>query len=146
MLENSYNQWLDLFLNNKGPVMQWRRVKQRGFQSGVPTLYTRGGKKYDKTDMIQSVKGWREESIARFNVLFDKVIPDRARNPNFERKWLEARKSAQEEEGITEKKRKCQPTQARSEQLESDDDNDIAPAPSEAPVEDSGSDTDRETN
>jgi hypothetical protein len=68
------------------------------------------------------------------------VIADRARNPNFERKWLEARKSAQEEEG------KRQPTQARSEQLESDDDDDIAPAASEAPVEDSGSDTDEETN
>ena len=57
LVENSYNnRWLDLFLNHKGPVMQRRRVKQRGFQSDVPTLYTRGGKKYDKTDMTQSVK------------------------------------------------------------------------------------------
>jgi hypothetical protein len=71
--------------------------------------------------MTQPVKGWSEEGIARFNALFDQVIADRARNPNFERKWLEARKSAQEEEGITEKKRKGQLTQARSEQLESDD-------------------------
>jgi hypothetical protein len=31
LLENSYNRWLDLFLNNKGPVMQRRGVKQRGF-------------------------------------------------------------------------------------------------------------------
>jgi hypothetical protein len=107
LLENSYNRWLDLFLNNKGPVMQQRGVKQRGFQSNVPTVYTRGGIKYDKTDMTQSVKGWSEEGIARFNALFDQVIVDCARNPNFERKcWLEARKSAQEEEGITEKKRK----------------------------------------
>jgi hypothetical protein len=146
LLENSYNQWLDLFLNNKGPVMQRRGVKQWGFQSDVPTLYTRGGIKYDKTDMTQSVKGWSEEGIARFNALFDQVIADHARNPDFERKWLEARKSAQEEEGIAETKRKRQPTQARSEQLESDDDDDIAPAASEAPVEDSESDTDEETN
>jgi hypothetical protein len=103
LLENSYNRWLDLFLNNKGPVMQRHGVKQQGFQSNVPTLYTRGGIKYYKTDMTQSVKGWSEEGIARFNALFDQVIADRARNPNFERKRLEARKSAQEEEGITEK-------------------------------------------
>jgi hypothetical protein len=96
--------------------------------------------------MTQLVKGWSEEGIARFNALFDQVIADHARNPNFERKWLEARKSPQEEEGITEKKRKHQPTQARSGQLESDDDNDIAPAASEALVEDSGNDTDKETN
>jgi hypothetical protein len=117
LLENSYNQWLDLSLKNKGPVMQRRGVKQQGFQSDVPTLYTRRGIKYDKIDMTQPVKGWSEEGTARFNALFDQVIVDRARNPNFERKWLEARKSAQEEEGITEKKRKRQPTQARSEQL-----------------------------
>jgi hypothetical protein len=49
--------------------------------------------------MTQSVKGWSEEGIAGFNALFDQVIADRARKPNVERKWLEARKSAQEEEG-----------------------------------------------
>ena len=32
LLENSYDQWLDLFLNNKGPVMQRRGVKQRGLR------------------------------------------------------------------------------------------------------------------
>jgi hypothetical protein len=37
LLENSCNRWLDLFLNNKGTVMQRRRVKQQGFQSDVPT-------------------------------------------------------------------------------------------------------------
>ena len=101
LLENSYSGWLDLFLNNKGPVMQRRRVKQRGFQSDVPTLYTRGGIKYDKTDMTQSVKGWSEEGIARFNELFDQVIADRAANSDFEKQWIEARKNAQEEAGTT---------------------------------------------
>jgi hypothetical protein len=103
LLENSYNQWLDLFLNNRGPVMQRRGVKQRGFQSNVPTSYTRGGIKYDKTDMTQPVKEWSEEGMARFNALFDQVIADRAENPDFERRWLEARKGAQEEEGTTAK-------------------------------------------
>jgi hypothetical protein len=142
LLENSYNRWLDLFTNNKGPVMQRRGVKQRGFQSDVPTLYTRGGIKYDKTDVTQSVKGWSDEGISRFNELFDQVKKDRAANPGFERKWLEARKSAQEEEGATAKKRKRQPTQARSELFESDNDDDIAPIADEAPVGDSGSESD----
>jgi hypothetical protein len=125
--------------------VQRQGIKKRGFQSDVPTLYTRGGIKYDKTDMTQSVKGWSEEGIARFNALFDQVLADRAESPNFEMKWLEARKSAQDEEGTTTaKKRKCQPTQARSEQLDSDDDN-IAPTATEAPV-DSGSETGEETN
>jgi hypothetical protein len=44
LLENSCSQWLDLLFNKKGPVMQQRGVKQRGFQSDVSTLYTRGGK------------------------------------------------------------------------------------------------------
>ncbi len=145
LLENSSNRWPDSFLNNKGPVMQRRGVKQRGFQSDVPTLYTRGGIKYDKTDMTQSVKGWSEEGIARFNALFDQVIADRAENPDFERNWLIARKCAQDEEGTTAKKRKRQPTQARSEILDSDDDNGIAPNSTGAPVE-SGSDTEDETN
>ncbi len=145
LLENSFDRWLDIFLNNKGPVMQRRGIKQRAFQSDVPTLYTRGGIKYDKTEMEQSVKGWSEEGIARFNALFDQVIADRAENPDFERNWLIARKCAQDEEGTTAKKRKRQPTQARSEILDSDDDNGIAPNSTGAPVE-SGSDTEDETN
>ena len=63
--------------------MQRRGVTQCGFQSDVPTLYTRGGIKYDKTDMTQSVKGWSKEGIAHFNALFDQVIADRAANPDF---------------------------------------------------------------
>jgi hypothetical protein len=45
------------------------------------------------------------------------------------------RKSAQAEEGGPTKKRKWQPTQARLELFESDDDNDIAPTTNYAPVE-----------
>ena len=67
LLENSYDRWLNIFSTNKGAVMQRRGVKQRAFQSDTPTLYTRGGIKYDKTDMTQSIKGWSDEGIARFN-------------------------------------------------------------------------------
>jgi hypothetical protein len=105
-------------------------VKQRGFQSDVPTLYTGGGIKYDKTDLTQSVKGWSEEGIARFNALFDQVIADRAESFDFERKWIDA----QEGGGTKAKKRKCQPTQARSELLDSDKDDDILAEGKEAPV------------
>ena len=104
-----------------------------------------GGIKYDKTEMAQSVKGWSEGGIARFNALFDQVIADRAENPDFERNWLKARNCAQDEEGTTAKKRKRQPTQAHSEILVSDDDNSIAPNSTGAHVE-SGSDTEDETN
>jgi hypothetical protein len=92
LLENSFERWLDIFSNHKGPVMQQRGVRQREFQSDVPTVY-------DKTSVTQSVKGWSAEDIVRFNTLFDLVKRDRAENPDFERHWLEARRSAQEEGG-----------------------------------------------
>ncbi len=43
LLENSFERWLDIFSNHKNPVMQQRGVRQREFQSDVPTVYTRGG-------------------------------------------------------------------------------------------------------
>jgi hypothetical protein len=98
-----------------------------------------GGVKYDKTSVAQSVKGWSVEDIVRFNTLFDLVKRDRAENPDFERHWLEARRSAQEEGGAIPKKRKLQPPQARSELFES------ATATRE-PVEESDSATDDETD
>ena len=140
LLENSYDRRLDLFTNNKGPIVQRRGVKERGFQLDVPTLYTRGGIKYDKTDVTQCVKGWSDEGIARFNAIFDQVKADRVANPEFEPRWLESRRSAQEAEGGTTKKRKRQPMQARSELFESDDDAKIAP------VDDGATDSDEESD
>jgi hypothetical protein len=142
LLENSFERWLDIFSSHKGPVMQRRGVKQRGFQSDVATMYTRGGIKYERTDVTQSVKGWSDEGIARFNALFDHVKKDRAENPEFEREWLESRHRALAENGATPKKRKRQPTQARSELFESDNENEIVPTGNNEPVEGSGSDTD----
>jgi hypothetical protein len=51
-----FERWLDLFSNHKGPVMQQRGVRQRKFQSDVPTMYTRGGIKYENTKQNQSEK------------------------------------------------------------------------------------------
>jgi hypothetical protein len=127
-----------------GNAMTWR--KTTWLSIGRPYKYTRGGIEYNKTDMTQSVKGWSEEGIAHFNVLFDQVIADCAENPDFERKWIEARKSAQEEAGTTAKKRRGQPTQARSKLLDSDNDDDIIATAMEAPVDNSDSATDKEQN
>ena len=146
LLENSFERWLDLFTNNKGPVMQQRGLKQREFQSDIPTVYTRGGIKYNKTSVTQLVKGWSAEGIVRFNTLFDLVKTDRAENPDFERRWLAARQRAQAEEGATPKKRKLQQPQARSELFESENEDDVAPTATEEPVDESGSDTDDETD
>ncbi len=46
-----------------------------------------------------------KEGIARFNALFDQMIADRAANPDFGRKWIEARKGAKEVAGTTTKNR-----------------------------------------
>jgi hypothetical protein len=93
LLENSFERWLDLFSNHKGPVMQQRGVRQREFQSDVPTMYTRGGIKYENTKQKQSEKGWSADGIVRFNALFDQVKRDRAGNPNFEVNWLRMQRS-----------------------------------------------------
>ena len=146
LLENSFDRWLDLFSNHTGPGMQQRGVRQREFQSDVPTVYTRGGIKYDKTSVTQLVKGWSAEGIVRFNTLFDLVKKDRRENPDFERHWLEARQRSQKEGGATPKKRKIQPPEARSELFESEDDEDIAPTATEEPVGGSESETDDETD
>ena len=66
--------------------------------------------------------------------------------PIFEKQWIEARKNAQEEAGTTTKKRKRQPTQARSALLDIDNEVDISPTAMETPMEDSDSATDEETN
>jgi hypothetical protein len=142
LLENSFERWLDLFSNHKGPVMQQRGVRQREFQSDVPTMYTRGGIKYENTKQKQSEKGWSADGIVRFNALFDQVKRDRAGNPNFEVNWLRMRRNTQAEEGATPKKRKLQQPQARSELFESDNEDNIAPTTTEEPFDESGSDTD----
>jgi hypothetical protein len=107
LLENSFEWWLDLFSNHTGPVMQQHGVRQREFQSDVPTVYTRGAIKYDKTSVTQLVKGWSAEGIVRFNTLFDLVKKDRRENPDFERHWLEARQRSQKEGGPPQRNARC---------------------------------------
>jgi hypothetical protein len=86
-----------IFSNYKGSVMQQSGVRQCKFFSDIPTMYTKGGILHDKTNIAQLVKGWRPEGIVHFNGLFDQVRKDYAGNPDFERNWLEAPHSTQEE-------------------------------------------------
>jgi hypothetical protein len=88
--------------------MQQRGVKQRRFESDVPTLYTRGGIKYDKYLSKEGErKGWSDEGIIRFNELFKLVKKDRKDNSNFDVDWLEARKTKQaaKNAGVSKRKR-----------------------------------------
>jgi hypothetical protein len=108
LLENSYERWFDLYTSNDGNVMQQRGVKQRRFESDVPTLYTRGGIKYDKYLSKEGErKGWSDEGIIRFNELFKLVKKDRKDNSNFDVDWLEARKTKQaaKNAGVSKRKR-----------------------------------------
>jgi hypothetical protein len=71
--------------------------------------------------MTQSVKGWSDKGIAHSILLLirqKRIL--REENPTFERRWLEANRSTQEEEGATAKKWKCYPSLAGSELFESD--------------------------
>jgi hypothetical protein len=116
LLENSYDRWFDLYKSNEGGVMRQRGVKQRRFESDVPTLYTRGGIKYDKYQSKEGEKkGWSDEGITRFNQLFEMVKQDRIANSNFESGWLETRKATQAEEGAGVSKRKRTRVSATSE-------------------------------
>jgi hypothetical protein len=122
LLENSYARWFDLFTRHEGSVMQQRGVKQRRFESDVPTMYTRGGIKYDKYQSKDGEKkGWSDEGIIRFNALFEMVKRDRTANSNFEEGWLEARKAKQAEEGAKVAKRKRTRVSATSELFAGDE-------------------------
>ena len=120
LLENSFDRWLDLHLKRKGAANQRRGGKERGYQSEVRPLYTRGGIKYEHGEGETSVKGWSDQGRKRFNALFDLVKKDRLDNPSFEMNWLKARHEAKEKNGRPKKmKRKIVVT--RSELFDSDE-------------------------
>ena len=122
LLENSYDRWFDLYTSNPEGVMQQRGIKQRRFQSDVPTLYTRGGIKYHKYQIKEGEKkGWSNGGIIRFNELFEMVKRDRTVNSNFEAAWLKARNETQAEEGESVSKRKRTQVAATSELFEEEE-------------------------
>ena len=123
LLENSYDRWFDLYTSNAGGVMQQRGVKQRRFESDVPTLYTRGGIKYHKYQSKDGEKqtGWSDDGIIRFNELFEMVKRDRTANSNFEAGWLKAQKATQAEEGAGVSKHKRTRVAATSELFAEDE-------------------------
>ena len=122
LLENSYDRWFDLYTSNPEGVMQQRGIKQRRFQSDVPTLYTRGGIKYHKYQIKEGEKkGWSNGGIIRFNELFEMVKRDRTVNSHFEAAWLKTRNETQAEEGESVSKRKRTQVAATSELFEEEE-------------------------
>ena len=83
----------------------------------MPTLYTQGGITYDKTEKSRKTKGWSDEGIERFNVLFEKVKQDRKKHPDFIVDWLnlkQAEKISLKNSMISQTKRPTQITTDRS--------------------------------
>ena len=82
--ENNFDTWMDMGVRGDTKTSQ------------VPRKYTNGGKSQNKTATSQHNKGWSDEGLNRFNVLFDLVEKNRA-SPyakQFEedlRKWCEAK-------------------------------------------------------
>jgi hypothetical protein len=144
LLENSYDRWLDIFARSPpGGTRQRRGESGRIFESDTPTLYTRGGIKYEKTKLPDEGKGWTGKGIRRYNELFQQVKQDRASNPDFERNWLEEKKRSQAEMEARPKKRKCDREIALSDIFGSDHEEDHGtPTTDEAPVDDESDDED----
>lgn len=87
--ENNIDRWTDIY--SKDPNALLPRLgagKRRSYcESLVPTKYTRGGIQYsgdqDKPCRGYNGKGWSNEGITRFNVLYGKVLHDRKDNSGF---------------------------------------------------------------
>ena len=82
VLENNYDRWLDIFIQNKNqaPVPKKKFGNpEKQFYSDVKPKYTAGGIKYNDESILESSKskGWSVEGIKRFNELYQKIIDDR---------------------------------------------------------------------
>jgi hypothetical protein len=114
LLENNFDRWQDIYRLRKGEVKPKRGQKRREFESDVPTCwYTKGGIVYDKTVKNNDPKEWSAEGIKK---------EDRKSNKAFTINWLEERKTNLLDEVQTRKQERPQ-QQARTELLESEDDN-----------------------
>ena len=121
LMENSFDRWFDLHIQGRKEVEKHPRgSKASNFESDIPPLYTRGGIKYKTANINHSVKGWSEEGLNRFNLLFDHVKQDRMDHESFELDWLESRREAQESKS-TPKRAKRQAVTTRSELFESEE-------------------------
>ena len=91
--ENNFDTWMDMGVRGDTKTSQ------------VPRKYTNGGKLQNKTATSQHNKGWSDEGLQRFNVLFDLVEKNRA-SPyakQFEedlRKWCEAKAEGKKQKKV----------------------------------------------
>jgi len=93
LLENSWNRWVDIYLNTAKTVIQARsnclQSRTWKFVSDEPTLYTAGGIRYKHGKEVRATNGWTAEGVKRYNALFRIVKRDRAENPSIFREWVD---------------------------------------------------------
>jgi hypothetical protein len=93
LLENSWSRWIDIY--RKDPEALYPRCGSKQVTvSNVPTMYTKGGIKYQKgvegqdPDKSQATrnhkKGWGRRGVERYNELFKMVEANRMLYP----KWI----------------------------------------------------------
>lgn len=83
LLENSYDRWVDIYDKNGCIPMQRRGDRSKRFDSDIAPKYTRGGLKFSEDKETHKAKGWTNEGIERFNVLYNCVRRDRQKRPAF---------------------------------------------------------------
>ena len=89
-LENQWDRWFDLYVQNDGKMTAQRGTKRRICESKVMPKYTRGGITFSHESNKEGdqQKGWTNEGILRFNELYELVSKDRKKNPGFVSDWL----------------------------------------------------------
>jgi hypothetical protein len=109
LLENNYDRWLDIFNKTDGNPAQRRGHRTKFCESDIETKYTSGGIKFSNDKEAPKAKGWSEEGIQRFNLLFKSVKDDRQLRPRFIRRLI---KKQAEEPKIKAQKKKSPAIQA----------------------------------
>lgn len=88
LLENNYDRWLDIFDKNEGLPSQRRGDRTKQCDSDIEPKYTRGGIKFSIERESPKAKGWSNEGIERFNVLFKRVKKDRRDHTKFVKRLI----------------------------------------------------------
>ena len=83
LLENNYERWVDIYVKSKGIPIQRRGDRTKRIDSDIQPKYTRGGIKFSGDKVTNKTKGWTNEGIQRFNILYQYVRNDRLRRKGF---------------------------------------------------------------
>jgi len=129
LLENQWDRWFDIYCMHDGRITSKRGQKRAKCDSKIMPKYTRGGITYISGTNVKedSVKGWSNAGIHRFNELYDFVKNDRKANKGFLFAWLK-----EEREKYGKKKRKKTPVEsapAAKHELFSDNEEEMMQSP-----------------